>query len=61
MCRCGTKDGEHLNVGLGQGVELVVAVEGDEEVPGGRVGAGVGQPQDQPEHRPQAQHLRRYI
>ena len=44
-------------VGLGDPVELVIAVEGDEQSPGGGVGAGVGQAKDQPEHGTQAQHL----
>ena len=38
-------------------VELVVTVEGDEQVPGGGVDAGVGQPEDEPEHGAQPEHL----
>ena len=38
-------------------VELFVTVEGDEQVPGGGVDAGVGQPEDEPEHGAQPEHL----
>ena len=38
-------------------VQFIVAVEGDEDVPGGSVDAGVGQAEDQPEDGAEAEHL----
>ena len=38
-------------------VKLIIAVEGDEDVPGGSVDAGVGEAEDEPEDGPQAEHL----
>ena len=38
-------------------VKFIIAVEGDEDVPGGSVDAGVGEAEDEPEDGPQAEHL----